>query len=95
MESRRTRTAIAAAMALALCIGIPVSARKVTVSYYFRATNNDLGLLTEMAKDFEHQHPNIDVRIINNPDYFSYVSKLLTMISGGVAPDVVFLESGW
>ncbi|MCL4507926.1 MAG: sugar ABC transporter substrate-binding protein [Chloroflexi bacterium] len=43
------------------------------------------------ATQFEHAHSNIHVSVIIAPAGPSYVEKLLTMIAGGVPPDVIGL----
>lgn len=40
------------------------------------------------------KHPNIDVKLVNVP-YADYFTKLETMIAGGSAPDMVFVESAY
>jgi ABC-type glycerol-3-phosphate transport system substrate-binding protein len=43
------------------------------------------------VRTFEHAHPGIHVSVIISPAGPSYVEKLLTMIAGGVPPDVIGL----
>ncbi|MCL4541736.1 MAG: extracellular solute-binding protein, partial [Chloroflexi bacterium] len=40
---------------------------------------------------FEHAHPDIHVSVLATPYGSAYIGKLLTMIAGGVPPDVLGL----
>jgi len=62
---------------------------KIKISSWGDLNENSI-LVSEIA-DFEKLHPDIDVELERTP-FNEYVTKLLTQISGGVAPDVIFCE---
>ncbi len=63
-----------------------------TITYYARATTDQLVIWEKVIGIFMKENPDINVRIENVP-YQEYWSKLLTMAAGGMAPDVIFMES--
>lgn len=48
-------------------------------------------ILSDMIAEFQTQNPNIQVELQRIP-FSEYVTKLLTQIAGGLAPDVIFVE---
>jgi ABC-type glycerol-3-phosphate transport system substrate-binding protein len=52
---------------------------------------NENAILVDEINEFEKLHPHIQVTLERAP-FTEYVTKLLTQIAGGVAPDVVFVE---
>jgi ABC-type glycerol-3-phosphate transport system substrate-binding protein len=53
---------------------------------------NENAILVSEISDFEKIHPDIEVELQRVPAN-EYVTKLLTQIGGGVAPDVIFVEA--
>lgn len=49
------------------------------------------GILAEEISDFEKLHPDIQIELERIP-VTEYVTKLLTQVAGGMAPDVIFVE---
>ena len=64
----------------------------VNITYYARATTDQLIIWKKVINDFMEKNPDIIVKIENVP-YMEYWSKLLTMSAAGAAPDVIFMES--
>jgi multiple sugar transport system substrate-binding protein len=61
----------------------------VTLTFYTYASSNFFKLYNGvLIPRFEREHPGIRIRVINNFDSAGYNSKLLTLIAGGMAPDV-------
>jgi len=48
-------------------------------------------ILVDLIADFEKTHPGIQVELERIP-FNEYVTKLLTQVAGGLAPDVIFVE---
>lgn len=62
------------------------------VTYFARATPDQLKIWNKVVDEFMKQNPDIKV-IIENVNYDAYWDKLLTMCAAGTPPDVVFMES--
>src|SRR5262245_27607939 len=61
----------------------------VTLDFYTYATANFYKFYTQvLILGFEREHPYIRIRINNSFGESGYDSKLLTLIAGGMAPDV-------
>ncbi len=64
----------------------------VNITYFARATTDQLEIWNKVMDNFMKENPDIKVHIENVP-YQEYWSKLLTMSAGGTSPDVIFMES--
>jgi multiple sugar transport system substrate-binding protein len=61
---------------------------KVTLTFLNYATPEFLALYKKLIAGFEAAHPNIRIRQITSLGDAGYETKLLTMIAGGIPPDV-------
>src|SRR5215218_9785209 len=66
----------------------PEEPGKVTLTFLNYATPEFLALYKELIAGFERAHPNIRIRHITSLGDAGYETKLLTMIAGGIPPDV-------
>ncbi len=66
--------------------------KKVKIKVAFWGTPEEIKIITDTVKEWEKEHPNIKVLLYHTKAGIDYVSKLLTQIAGGEAPDVVFVE---
>jgi multiple sugar transport system substrate-binding protein len=81
--------ALAASAALAGCsTDPPEEPGKVTLTFLNYATPEFLTLYKNLIASFEAEHPNIRIRQITSLGDAGYETKLLTMIAGGIPPDV-------
>ena len=69
-----------------------VEVPKKEVFFLIRGTPDELALWKKAIESFESENKDIKVKLEHVP-YNAYWSKIETMIAGGVAPDVIFLES--
>jgi len=67
------------------------SGTKIKVSSWGDVQEN--AILVKLVKDFEKKNPGIKVDLQRIP-FAEYVTKLLTQIAAGLAPDVIFVEVG-
>ncbi len=63
-----------------------------TVKYAFWGNPDAIGVEQDIIDQFEATHPNIKIEPIVS-GYNDYHSKLMTMIAGGMAPDVMRIDS--
>lgn len=63
--------------------------RKVVVEWYTYATPEFLEAYAALIKEFERTHPNIKIRINPAMGDTGYEAKLMTMVAGQIAPDLV------
>ncbi|MDD5066037.1 MAG: sugar ABC transporter substrate-binding protein [bacterium] len=77
---------------LGSCGGTGTSKGKITITYFARATTDQLAIWEKVIDNFMKENPDIRVKIENVP-YQEYWSKLLTMAAAGTTPDVIFMES--
>ncbi len=63
------------------------------IVYLVRATPDQLEVWQRATKEFMRLNPDVRVRFENLP-YAQYWDKFQTMTAAGVAPDVIFMESG-
>jgi multiple sugar transport system substrate-binding protein len=61
---------------------------KITLTFLNYATPEFLRLYSQLIAGFEAAHPNIRIRQITSLGDAGYDTKLLTMIAGGIPPDV-------
>ncbi|OED34158.1 hypothetical protein AB834_07255 [PVC group bacterium (ex Bugula neritina AB1)] len=54
-------------------------------------TPQELKIIKKIISDWEKKNPKVKVRI-NHTNYSGYTSKILTQVSGGVAPDIICTE---
>lgn len=64
----------------------------ITIKYAFWGNPDAIGVEKEIIDAFEATHPNIKVEPVVS-GYSDYHSKLMTMIAGGMAPDVMRIDS--
>ncbi|MFA5339093.1 MAG: sugar ABC transporter substrate-binding protein [Candidatus Omnitrophota bacterium] len=65
--------------------------KKVPVKVAFWGSPEEIGIITEMLKNWQKTHPDIQVKLEHIP-FGSYVSKILTEIAGRSAPDIIASE---
>ena len=66
----------------------PEEPGKVTLTFLNYATPEFLRLYADLIAEFERTHPRIRIRQITSLGDAGYDTKLLTMIAGGIPPDV-------
>ncbi len=64
----------------------------VTIKYAFWGNPDAIGVEQDIIEAFEASHPNIKVEPVVS-GYNDYNSKIMTMIAGGMAPDVMRIDS--
>lgn len=69
-----------------------VAQEKVTIKYAFWGNPLAIGVEEDILNEFHKEYPNIQVEPIAVA-YADYHTKLLTMIAGGLAPDVMRIDS--
>ena len=79
---------VIAAGVLAGC-GSKSQGTKIKISSWGDLQEN--AILVDLIADFEKTHPDIQVELERIP-FNEYVTKLLTQVAGGLAPDVIFVE---
>jgi multiple sugar transport system substrate-binding protein len=68
------------------------SAGPITIKYAFWGNPDAIGVEKDIIDAFEATHPDIKVEPVVS-GYSDYHSKLMTMIAGGMAPDVMRIDS--
>ena len=76
---------------LGLCFS-GIAQEKVTIKYAFWGNPAAIGVEEDILKEFHKEYPHIQVEPIATP-YDDYHTKILTMIAGGLAPDVMRIDS--
>src|SRR5271169_1212091 len=76
-----------------LAAGCAGHSDKVVVKLSSWGDVQENSILSGLIKDFEKSHPKTKVELQRIP-YSEYLSKLLTQIAAGDAPDVIFSEVG-
>ncbi len=89
----RSRYQVLAALAAWGALTVPASAEKVVVRLAFWGGQDDYNVNQQLEAAFEQRYPNIDVQLEHIPS--SYDDKIMTMIAGGSAPDVIELAEGF
>ncbi len=64
-------------------------AEEVKVSFW--GTPEEIGIITDALAPWREEHPEIKVVFEHTP-YTGYISKILTRIAGGAAPDIIATE---
>lgn len=62
---------------------------KVLIKVSIWGTPEEIGILNKVVAEWQPSHPNIEIKLEHTP-YASYISKVLTRIAGGAAPDIIF-----
>jgi len=62
---------------------------QVTIKVSIWGTPEEIDILNKVIEQWQPTHPNIRVKL-EHTSYGSYISKILTRIAGGAAPDVAF-----
>ena len=91
MLRRRAARWLVAACALASCRGAEASER-ITLRFWAMGAEGEN--VQQLVREFEHQHPNIDVRVQQIP-WTAAHEKLLTAYVGNVTPDIAQLGNTW
>ncbi len=65
--------------------------KDTTVKVAFWGSPDEIEIITNSITEWQKQHPEIKVRFEHTP-FGGYVSKILTRIAGGAAPDVICTE---
>lgn len=78
-------------LALGMAI-IPAFAAPVTIQYAFWGNPTAIGVEKDIIDEFEKTHPNIKVTPVAIA-YNDYHQKILTLMAGGQAPDVMRIDS--
>ncbi len=79
-------------LSLTGCLKKKDSDKGVEILFYTRFTPDDMPLWEEAIAKFREKYPEARIKIENYP-YGQYWEKLLTMLTAGMSPDVIFLES--
>lgn len=93
MRFRQFRFVLGCIFVLAILACPVVFAQKVvTIKYAFWGNPAAIGVEEEIIKEFNHLHPGIKIEpiVTGYPDYHP---KIMTMIAGGQAPDVMRIDS--
>ena len=69
-----------------------IAQEKVTIKYAFWGNPTAIGVEEDILREFHQEYPHIQVEPIATP-YDDYHTKILTMIAGGLAPDVMRIDS--
>jgi multiple sugar transport system substrate-binding protein len=69
-----------------------ISASPITIKYAFWGNPDAIGVEKDIIDAFEASHPNIKVEPVVS-GYSDYHSKLMTMMAGGISPDVMRIDS--
>ncbi len=64
-------------------------AGKTVIKVSIWGTPEEIDILNKVIAEWQPTHPNISVKL-EHTSYDSYISKILTRIAGGAAPDIVF-----
>jgi len=65
--------------------------QKTVVKIAFWGSPVEIDIIKNSTKEWEAQHPEIEVRFEHTP-FGGYTSKILTRIAGGAAPDIIATE---
>ncbi len=76
----------------ALALGMIGAQPKTTIKYAFWGNPDAIGVEKDIIEEFEALNPGIKVEPVVS-GYSDYHTKLLTMIAGGAAPDVMRVDS--
>ncbi len=63
------------------------------IRFAFWGSPEEVEIITVTIKEWEKKNPNVDV-ILEHTPYGGYISKILTRIAGGDAPDIIAAEVG-
>lgn len=72
--------------------GFRGSKEKIEISISTWGASDEVAVFKEVLKGFEAANPNVKVKLLHIPN--DYSTKMNTMISGGTAPDVLFVSDG-
>ncbi len=65
---------------------------KTTIKVAYWGGPEEMQIMQALIDDWKVNHPDVDVRLEHTP-FSAYVSRLLTRIAGGVAPDIMAIEA--
>jgi multiple sugar transport system substrate-binding protein len=66
---------------------------KITLRCSYWGDLKEIAIITDTVKRFEAQNPGIEVKLERYPAGDPYLEKLLTLLAGGEAPDVMFVNA--
>ena len=92
MLRRRAARAMLVACALAACRGAEAREQRVTLRFWALGAEGEH--VQRLIREFEQQHPNVDVRVQQIP-WTAAHEKLLTAFVGNVTPDLAQLGNTW
>jgi len=91
LRSRAARW-IAAACVLGACRGAEAREQRITLRFWALGAEGEH--VQKLVREFEHEHPNVDVRVQQIP-WTAAHEKLLTAFVGNVTPDLAQLGNTW
>ncbi len=66
--------------------------KKVTIKVAFWGAPEEIEIITDTVKKWQKKHPDINVELQHTKAGTEYISKILTQVAAGDAPDVIFTE---
>lgn len=92
MMRGRAARCIAAACVLGACSGAEAREQRITLRFWAMGAEGEN--VQQLVREFEQQHPNVDVRVQQIP-WTAAHEKLLTAYVGNVTPDLAQLGNTW
>jgi len=92
MLGRRTIRAMLVACAITACTGSNAREQRITLRFWALGAEGEH--VQQLVREFEQQHPNVDVRVQQIP-WTAAHEKLLTAFVGNVTPDLAQLGNTW
>lgn len=74
------------------CHGPQKEKKGIEIKVAYWGGVEEIEIITGTIREWEKEHPGIKVQLYHTKAGVDYISKLLTQIAGGEAPDVVFVE---
>jgi len=92
MMRARAARAMLVACVLAACSGAEAREQRITLRFWAMGAEGEN--VQQLVREFEHEHPNVDVRVQQIP-WTAAHEKLLTAYVGNVTPDLAQLGNTW
>jgi multiple sugar transport system substrate-binding protein len=92
MLRRRAIHTVLVACALTACRGAEAREQRITLRFWAMGAEGEN--VQQLVREFEHEHPNVDVRVQQIP-WTAAHEKLLTAFVGNVTPDLAQLGNTW
>lgn len=80
---------------LSLAIGPVAFAAKTKLNFAYWGGIGHQEIFKPLFEQFEAENPDIELDIMNISNFTDYTQRLLAMIAGGVAPDVMMIGGEW